>query len=52
MNNTGISAVELFLEHVQSVLKLVGSRFPNVKLIMWDDMLREIPTELIKGKKP
>ncbi|GLV34793.1 uncharacterized protein CBL_09274 [Carabus blaptoides fortunei] len=32
----------LFLDHVTSVAQYIKDNFPNLKIIMWDDMLRNI----------
>nr|XP_023018796.1 hexosaminidase D-like [Leptinotarsa decemlineata] len=32
----------LFLKHVKNVADLVRSKYPNVRVIVWDDMLRHI----------
>lgn len=40
----------LFLEHIVKVTKFVQQRYPQVTTIMWDDMLRVIDANLLKGK--
>ena len=38
----------LFLHHVMKILKYVQERYPGVKPIMWDDMLRRIGTSQLQ----
>lgn len=40
----------LFLDHVTSVAQYIKDNFPNLKIIMWDDMLRNIDTTALQGK--
>uniref|UniRef100_A0A671KKT1 beta-N-acetylhexosaminidase n=1 Tax=Sinocyclocheilus anshuiensis TaxID=1608454 RepID=A0A671KKT1_9TELE len=46
----GRSVHQLFLSHVIKVAKGVQESAPNLNLIMWDDMLRSITPETIKGE--
>ena len=39
----------MFLSYVKSVLEAIRSRFPDVRLIMWDDMFREAPVDVLLG---
>lgn len=39
----------LFLKHVQNVSKLIHEKYPKLKLIIWDDMLRHISQESMIG---
>ena len=40
----------LFLHHVSKVLNHVHSKYPKVKALMWDDMIRKIDTYRLKVK--
>ncbi|KAG1954747.1 hexosaminidase D [Pimephales promelas] len=44
----GRSVHKLFLSHVIKVAKGIQKSVPNLKLIMWDDMLRSMTPETIK----
>jgi hypothetical protein len=39
----------LFLEHVTSVLRWLKTSYPNLQLLMWDDMLRHMDPLLLQG---
>lgn len=45
----GHSVEHLFLSHVIKVAKGIRETVPNLNLIMWDDMLRSMTSETIKG---
>lgn len=34
---------EIFLLHVRNVAKFIRQKWPNLKIIIWDDMLRQMP---------
>lgn len=34
---------QLFLSHIQTVVNFVKKKWPNLKVVIWDDMLRQIP---------
>ncbi|TRZ00228.1 hypothetical protein DNTS_014327 [Danionella cerebrum] len=44
----GRSVHQLFLNHVIKVAKSLRESFPNLKLIIWDDMLRSMTPDTIK----
>lgn len=46
----GQSVHQLFRSHVIKVAKSVQESSPNLKLIMWDDMLRSMTPETFKGE--
>uniref|UniRef100_A0A8C2DGU7 beta-N-acetylhexosaminidase n=1 Tax=Cyprinus carpio TaxID=7962 RepID=A0A8C2DGU7_CYPCA len=46
----GQSVHQLFCSHVIKVAKSVQESSPNLKLIMWDDMLRSMTPETFKGE--
>lgn len=43
---------DLFLEHVTNVAQYIKDYHPSLKIIMWDDMLRNIDTKIIQGRLP
>nr|XP_054763472.1 hexosaminidase D-like [Lytechinus pictus] len=43
--------VSLFLIHVKAVLLYLKEKYPNVRPIMWDDMLRNAKYDLLKDSK-
>uniref|UniRef100_A0A146KRY0 beta-N-acetylhexosaminidase n=1 Tax=Lygus hesperus TaxID=30085 RepID=A0A146KRY0_LYGHE len=40
--------ITILMNHLLSVLRYFKERYPDVRPIMWDDMLRGVPTHLIK----
>lgn len=40
---------QLFLDHVYNVAAFVKKTWPNLKVIIWDDQLRQISVELLKN---
>jgi hexosaminidase len=40
---------QLFLDHVYNVAAFVKKKFPNLKVVIWDDQLRQISTEMLKN---
>lgn len=46
----GRSVHQLFLSHIIKVAKGIQASVPNLKLIMWDDMLRSMTPQTIKGE--
>ncbi|XP_028844726.1 hexosaminidase D isoform X2 [Denticeps clupeoides] len=49
LSGPGRSVHQLFLGHVVTVAKAVRERFPHLDLIVWDDMLRDLSVETLKG---
>ncbi len=47
----GRSVHQLFLSHVIKVAKGVQKSATNLNLVMWDDMLRSMTPEIIKGEQ-
>lgn len=39
---------DLFLSHVRNVSDIIKRRYPELTIIIWDDMLRHIPTQEIE----
>ncbi|XP_051958963.1 hexosaminidase D [Xyrauchen texanus] len=48
LSTPGHSVHQLFLSHIVKVAKGIQESFVNLKLIMWDDMLRSMTPETIK----
>lgn len=46
----GHSTDKLFLSHVTKVAKGIRETYPSLSVIMWDDMLRNMTTDTIKGE--
>lgn len=46
----GHSIDKLFLSHVTKVAKSIRETYPNLGVVMWDDMLRNMTSDTIKGK--
>ena len=42
MKKEGLTKQGLFLHHVTGVAKFVNKKFPKVRPIIWDDMMRSI----------
>lgn len=42
---------DLFLSHVKSVIGIVHKKSPNLKVVMWDDMMRSLPLELLQSSQ-
>lgn len=40
---------DLFLEHIMNVAQFIKDHYPNLKIIIWDDMLRNIDTAVLQG---
>lgn len=39
----------IYLEHVTEVAQYIKENFPNLKIIIWDDMLRNIDVNALQG---
>lgn len=37
----------LFLKHVKTVADIIHGKFPSLRIIIWDDMLRHLPQQNI-----
>jgi hexosaminidase len=40
---------QLFLDHVYNVAAFVKKKWPNLKVMIWDDQLRQISVEMLKN---
>lgn len=50
LNIPGHSTDKLFLSHVTNVIKGIRETYPSLSVIMWDDMLRNMTSNTIKGE--
>lgn len=39
----------LYLDHVSDIAQYIKDNYPNLKVIIWDDMIRSIDTNILKG---
>jgi hexosaminidase len=39
----------LFMDHVTAVAQFIKRSYPNLNIIMWDDMLRSMDLEILNG---
>lgn len=49
--STGCTVEQLFLSHVTKVAKAIKEAWPHITIIMWDDMMRTMSLDTLKGKK-
>lgn len=40
----------LYLDHVTVVAQFIKENYPNLKIIIWDDMLRNMDLKTLQGK--
>lgn len=45
----GRTVEQLFLSHVTKVAKVIKEEWPQMNIIMWDDMMRGMSQETLKG---
>ena len=50
-NSSKHGKAALFLEHVMAVAQFIKETYPHLKIIMWDDMLRNIDLQVLKGMR-
>ena len=46
--NPNLSRDLIYLEHMSKVIDHVKRKYPDKRILIWDDMLRKIPEETIK----
>ncbi|CAH0555280.1 unnamed protein product [Brassicogethes aeneus] len=51
MASENLSKNMLFIKHVKSVIKIIKSRFPDLRVLMWDDEFRSATKEELKKSK-
>lgn len=42
---------QLFLSHVTKVAKAIKEAWPHMTIIMWDDMMRGMSQDILKGEE-
>lgn len=42
---------QLFLSHVTKVAKAIKEAWPHMTIIMWDDMMRGMSPDILKGEE-
>ena len=45
----GVTPDQLFFSHVKNVAQHIRDYYPNITPIVWDDMFRNLNTQLLKG---
>lgn len=48
MCNNKYGKAALYLDHVTDLAQYIKDNFPNLKVIIWDDMIRSIDTNILK----
>lgn len=48
--SSGHTVEQLFLSHVTKVAKAIKEAWPNMTIIMWDDMMRGMSQDTLKGE--
>ena len=51
MKAEGITKTQMFFRHIRRVLEYITVKYPGTRLIMWDDMFRDVDLEVIKGQR-
>lgn len=46
----GRTVEQLFLSHVTKVAKAIKEAWPHMTIIMWDDMMRGMSQDILKGE--
>lgn len=41
----------LYLDHLTEVAQYVKENYPNLKIIIWDDMIRNIDVNVLQGNR-
>lgn len=47
----GRTVEQLFLSHVTKVAKAIKATWPHMTIIMWDDMMRSMSQDTLKGEE-
>ena len=47
----GHTVEQLFLSHVTKLAKAIKVEWPHMKIIMWDDMMRGMSEDVLKGEE-
>lgn len=40
----------LYLDHITEVAQYIRDNYPTLKIIVWDDMMRNIDLKILQGK--
>lgn len=51
LSSSGRTMEQLFLSHVTKVAKAIKEVWPHMTIIMWDDMMRGMSQETLKGEE-
>lgn len=46
----GRTVEQLFLSHVTKVAKAIKKAWPHMTIVMWDDMMRDMSQDVLKGE--
>lgn len=49
MQTSKFGKAGLYLDHVTEVAQYIRDTYPTLKIIMWDDMLRNIDLNILQG---
>lgn len=49
--SNGRTVEQLFLSHVTKVAKAIKQAWPHMSIIMWDDMMRGMSEDTLKGEE-
>jgi hypothetical protein len=49
MRENCLTTIEMFLYHIRRLLDAIREKYPDIQLIMWDDMLRNCTSELLQS---
>ena len=41
--------MQLFFHHIKQIVSHIQAEHPNIKVLLWDDMLRETELTVLKG---
>lgn len=47
----GRTVEQLFLSHITKVAKAIKQAWPHMTIIMWDDMMRSMSQDVLKGEE-
>ena len=50
MKAEGITKTQMFFRHIRRVLEYITDKYPGTRLIMWDDMFRDVDLDVMKGQ--
>lgn len=51
MASTGCTVEQLFLNHITKVAKAIKEEWPHMSIVMWDDMMRGMSEDTLKGEE-